>query len=91
MRAIKKRMVIKRDMRQGIILFLLCSIFCASSVLASSKQPTDIEAVHFLEQASFGPTDASIAAVKQLGFSAYIDGQFAEPVTVYPILPVVYQ
>jgi uncharacterized protein (DUF1800 family) len=82
-------MLIKRDLRRGIILFLLCSIFCAATVLASSKQPTDIEAAHFLEQASFGPTDASIAAVKQLGFSAYINSQFAEPVTVYPILPVV--
>lgn len=37
---------------------------------------TDIGAIRFLEQATFGPTPESISRVKQIGFEAYIDEQF---------------
>jgi uncharacterized protein (DUF1800 family) len=40
---------------------------------------TDIEAARFLKQATFGPTEADIAKVKQVGFSKWIDDQFALP------------
>jgi len=40
---------------------------------------SDAEAARFLRQASFGPDDASIARVKAIGFSAWIDEQLAVP------------
>lgn len=40
---------------------------------------TDMEAARFLIQASFGPTEESIARVKAIGYSAWIDEQLALP------------
>ena len=42
---------------------------------------SDADAVRFLEQASWGPTSADIAHVKQVGFVAYLNEQFSAPVT----------
>jgi len=42
---------------------------------------SDADAVRFLEQATWGPTAADIAHVKLVGFRAYLDEQFAAPVT----------
>lgn len=42
---------------------------------------SDVEAARFLKQATFGPSEADIARVKQLGFSKWIDEQLAMPVT----------
>ena len=39
--------------------------------------PTDIEAARFLTQASFGPTDTDIAAVKAAGFASWLSQQTA--------------
>jgi uncharacterized protein (DUF1800 family) len=39
----------------------------------------DLEAARFLRQATFGPTDAAIARVKEKGFEAWIDEQLAMP------------
>lgn len=38
----------------------------------------------FLEQASYGPTPASLAHVKQIGQAAYLDEQFALPESAWP-------
>jgi hypothetical protein len=38
----------------------------------------------FLEQASFGPTSAEVARVQNIGIRAYLDEQFALPVSGYP-------
>ncbi len=38
-------------------------------------------AARFLTQATFGPTDASVQRVMEIGYSAWIDEQFAKPVT----------
>lgn len=46
--------------------------------------PTAEEAARFLEQASWGPTPASIAEVQKVGYSAYLDEQFKIPPTVIP-------
>jgi uncharacterized protein (DUF1800 family) len=43
--------------------------------------PTVAEAARFLAQATFGPTDAAIARVRSVGYSAWIDEQFAVPAT----------
>jgi len=42
--------------------------------------PTTSEAARFLTQATFGPTDADIAAVQQAGYAAWIAQQEAMPV-----------
>ncbi len=43
------------------------------------KPATRHEAARFLAQATFGPTDADIDRVMALGYSAWIDEQFATP------------
>lgn len=48
---------------------------------------TSNEAARFLTQASFGPTDADIARVQAIGYSAWVDEQFALART--PHLPYV--
>lgn len=47
-----------------------------AQVLAS---PSDIDAARLLTQATFGPTDATIAEVKRLGVSEWIKAQMALP------------
>lgn len=42
---------------------------------------SDIDASRFLKQATFGPSEADIAKVKQVGFSKWIDEQFALPIS----------
>ena len=41
----------------------------------------NLTAARFLEQASFGPTPATLARVQQIGIDAYLDEQFAMPET----------
>jgi uncharacterized protein (DUF1800 family) len=45
--------------------------------------PTADEAARFLMQASFGPSDADIARVQTLGYSGWIDEQFAQPQSLH--------
>ena len=47
---------------------------------------TDQEAVRLLLQASFGPTDGSVENVAEIGAEAWLEAQFASPVTEH--LPV---
>ncbi len=47
----------------------------------SPATPSSADAARFLTQASFGPNDTSIARVQQIGYSAWIDEQFALPAT----------
>jgi uncharacterized protein (DUF1800 family) len=42
---------------------------------------SDIDAARFLKQATFGPNEAEIAKVKQVGFAKWIDDQLALPAT----------
>ena len=44
---------------------------------APSAGPTADEAARFLTQATFGPTESDIAKVQAIGYSAWIDEQFA--------------
>lgn len=43
-----------------------------------------LAAARFLEQASFGPTPATLAAVQQAGIAAYLESQFTLPATPIP-------
>jgi uncharacterized protein (DUF1800 family) len=45
----------------------------------SGPPPTPTEAARFLTQASFGPNDASLAALSQQSIRAWLDDQFARP------------
>ena len=61
-------------------------VSASAAVLANSSDPggpnlpssTDMDAARFLLQASFGPTDQSIASVRQLGIAGWI-AQQADP------------
>ena len=46
--------------------------------------PPTSDIVRFLEQATFGPTDAEIERVRTMGMSAWIDDQFLQAPTGYP-------
>jgi uncharacterized protein (DUF1800 family) len=46
----------------------------------------DADVIRFLEQATFGPTPALVARVRAIGFEAWLDEQFAAPVSSYPKL-----
>jgi uncharacterized protein (DUF1800 family) len=45
-------------------------------------------ASRFLEQASFGPTTGEIARVQSMGIRAYLDEQFALPISGYASMPL---
>jgi uncharacterized protein (DUF1800 family) len=51
----------------------------SSSPPPQDVPPTRSEASRFLTQASFGPTEAEIDRVMALGYSGWIDDQFAKP------------
>ncbi len=46
-----------------------------------------LAASRFLEQSSFGPTPATLAAVQQLGIDGYLQQQFSLPASVIPTPP----
>ncbi len=58
------------------------------SVNALLAQTTATAAARFLDQASFGPTAASITEVQQLGLPAYLNEQFNVSPTLLPDIPV---
>jgi uncharacterized protein (DUF1800 family) len=76
-------------MRTGqlfISVFAFCGVLAAQG--APPPGPSYGAAARFLEQSSFGPTPATIARVREIGFSKYIDEQFAaepSPITDPPI------
>ena len=53
-----------------------------SRVFAIRQAATDAQAARFLTQATLGPTDESIAAVRSLGYDAWLTREFAVPVSV---------
>ena len=55
----------------------------SDEIAVADAPESDAQAARFLTQASFGPTDASIAEVKRLGYSRWIDQQFAAPQTAH--------
>ncbi len=52
-----------------------------SRVFAIRQAATDVQAARFLTQATLGPTDESIAAVRSLGYDAWLTQEFARPVS----------
>jgi uncharacterized protein (DUF1800 family) len=50
---------------------------------------SDADTTRFLEQATWGPTQAEVARTKALGFNAWLNEQFNLAQTGYPTLPLV--
>jgi hypothetical protein len=51
-------------------------------------RPSDADVVRFLEQSTWGPTPALIEHVRAIGFEAFLNEQFATPMSSYPTLPL---
>ena len=56
----------------------------AVSVISGTPAVSYNAAVRFLEQTTFGPTPSLIAHVQVVGFDAFLNEQFAAPVTTLP-------
>ncbi len=68
---------------------VFCRLAFASAFLAlAHAQPSTNDTVRFLEQATFGPNSSLIAHAQSIGFSAFLDEQFALPPSSYPDLPL---
>jgi uncharacterized protein (DUF1800 family) len=48
---------------------------------SSLPPPSDAQASRFLQQATLGATDADIAAVRSMGYAAWLEHQFAQPLS----------
>ncbi|APV51177.1 hypothetical protein BWI17_16710 [Betaproteobacteria bacterium GR16-43] len=73
--------------RTPVLAFLLALVPTLAG--AQGLGGAESDAVRLLRQASFGPTEASIARVVTLGAEAWIDEQLAMPATAYPAYPYV--
>jgi uncharacterized protein (DUF1800 family) len=51
--------------------------------VSRKDQVSPIVAARFLEQSSWGPTPATIAAVQSAGLTGYLEQQFAAPISTY--------
>lgn len=67
--------------------FLFCSSFEANTTDASDFPQTDAEAAKFLTQATFGPTYASVAHLRKVGYTSWLAEQKrTAPSTLLPQL-----
>ena len=73
--------------RLVFLCFVLCLVPILSVVHVAQAQPSSADTIRFLEQSTFGPTNEPIVHVQQVGFEAFLDEQFAAPMTDYPELP----
>jgi uncharacterized protein (DUF1800 family) len=63
--------------------------FSGTTVSPAPGAAGEADAIRFLEQATFGPTDELIGHVRKVGFEAYLAEQFSAPASSYPALPPV--
>jgi uncharacterized protein (DUF1800 family) len=71
---------------------LLLALGCSSSTSTPPPGPALApDAVRFLEQSTFGPTEALVASVQDAGFTSFLDAQFATPPSSLGTYPVVLQ
>jgi uncharacterized protein (DUF1800 family) len=66
--------------------FPLLLVFAIIRVYRVEAQPSGADTVRLLEQSTFGPTSELVAHVQDIGFEAFLDAQFAAPLTDYPEL-----
>lgn len=63
------------------------TVFATANVTLTLPPPiptTSLTAARFLEQATFGPSPSSLAAIQQLGIELWLDQQFAHPTNAIP-------
>jgi Protein of unknown function (DUF1800) len=65
--------------RSGPLLLLMLGAIAGCSRSQSSQTPLDPDVVRFLEQATFGPTEALVAQVESQGIPAFLDSQLGLP------------
>ncbi|HYK91312.1 MAG TPA: DUF1800 domain-containing protein [Acidobacteriota bacterium] len=78
---------IKRAFVQGLSLATLTAMLGVAGQAESDSKPDALAAARFLEQASWGPTAATVAHVREVGFQSYMEEQFQaapSPITVPP-------
>ena len=76
-----------RIFRVGQMLFWpfhLLLVFAVISVHRLEAQPLRADTVRFLEQPTFGPTSELVTHVQDIGFEAFLNAQFAAPMSDYP-------
>jgi hypothetical protein len=73
-----------RRRRRMAVLTAVVSISCIRAQSGHAQVTDATTAVHFLEQASFGPTALDVTAVQAIGPSAWIDQQLAMPESPTP-------
>jgi uncharacterized protein (DUF1800 family) len=71
-------------------LFLACVVGAAAwNSAATAQMLTSADAVRLLEESTFGPNDALVAHVMQVGRQAFLNEQYAAPPSAYPALKYV--
>ena len=78
----------KGDRRISFVRISRLGALWITAVTVATAQPSANDAARFLEQATFGPNASLIAHVQAIGFSAFLDEQFALPASSYPTLPL---
>ncbi|MEM9839039.1 MAG: DUF1800 family protein [Pseudomonadota bacterium] len=63
----------------SVLAALAAALLSLTTAHSAEAQPTREEAIRFLLQASFGPTEPEIQAVQRLGYGGWIEQQFALP------------
>lgn len=66
--------------------WLSVTVMPLESALAA-KSPSDADIARFLNHASFGATEETIAHVRDVGYEAYLQEQFDLPLPEYPVYP----
>ena len=68
---------------------MVCQVALLTTIATMAPaQPSTSDTVRFLEQATFGPNSDLIAHVQSVGFSGFLQEQFAVPASSYPDLPL---
>ena len=73
-----------RRRRRIAVLTAFVMFSCVNAQIGHAQGTDATTAVHFLEQASFGPTALDVTAVQAIGPSAWIDQQLAMPESPIP-------
>ena len=60
------------------------SAMLTASVVSAAQPVSQVAAVRFLEQSTFGPTPSLVSHVAQGGFDQFLEIQFSAPVSKYP-------
>lgn len=73
----------RRASLAGLLGALLLLSACGGEAPPDANVPKS-DATRFLQQASFGPTESTIARVQSIGFDAYLNEQFGKSSSGYP-------